>query len=147
MEAMDGDFSTTEQPRCVEKVAAELALDEGHLRVFSTALTNVLGTKIAETTFAQIVDGLPLADVAFSIRGHRDTIYDAVFKHRHLCPGVIARTRAFRDTLDPARLEVEVNVSWCPYFLAFYSLLFSFLQSCIIDMYGRSNGTAAFRLG
>jgi len=110
MDDDDDDYITEKPPKTIEKVAAELALDEPHLRVFSQALSNILNTEIAETTFAQIVDGLPLADVAFSIRGRRDTKYDPVFKHTQLCPGAVERARAFREEFDPARLAVEEEV-------------------------------------
>ncbi|KAL2260052.1 hypothetical protein VTK26DRAFT_6081 [Humicola hyalothermophila] len=39
-----------------------------HYRVFSRAITNVLSTELALFKFAQIIDGLPTADVAWDVR-------------------------------------------------------------------------------
>jgi hypothetical protein len=107
---MEADYATARPPSAVNKVRAELVLDEPHLAVFDRALSNVLATEIAEETFAQIVDGLPLARVAFSIRSRRDTIYDPVFKHEELCDGVLDKTRSFREDFVPAKLELEDHV-------------------------------------
>ena len=53
-----------------ERVTMEGRLTLGHNRVFVRALNNVLATELAVFTFAQIIDGLPTADVGFDRRDH-----------------------------------------------------------------------------
>lgn len=90
---------------------ADQYLDEAHQAVFSTAVTNILSTQIGVSTFAQIIDGLPLKESAFGNRGHGNTIYDPVYKHEVLCPGAMERATQFRASFDPREMEMEVQVS------------------------------------
>lgn len=90
---------------------ADQYLDEAHQNAFNTAVMNILSTKIAESTFAQILDGFPLQDVAFGNVGHLNTIYDPIFKHTALCPGAMDRATQFRASFSPKEVEMEVEVS------------------------------------
>lgn len=85
-------------------------LDPNHQNVFATAMSNLLSTEIAEQTFAQIIDGLPLKDVAFNMRMREYTRDDPVFSHVELCPGVLERTRMLRDTFDPKLMRLRTDV-------------------------------------
>lgn len=51
-------------------ISLEDNVPSGHHKVFARALKNVLSTEIAPFTFARIIDGLPVADVAFDQRAH-----------------------------------------------------------------------------
>ncbi|KAK0628512.1 hypothetical protein B0T17DRAFT_461152, partial [Bombardia bombarda] len=68
-------------------------LDGDHRDVLARAITRVLSTDVAEISYAQIVDGLPLADVAYDsstrapAEGH--PIKDV---HKELCPGMLDKT-------------------------------------------------------
>lgn len=107
----DPNYVTTPKPEVVERMRVDHYLDEAHQAVFNTAVMNVLSTQIAESTFAQIIDGFPLKDVAFGNEGHRNTIYDPVFKHTALCPGTVEKTIQFRASFSPKEMEMEVEVS------------------------------------
>lgn len=99
------------QPAQVSKASIRLALGEEHRDVLRRAVLNILSTNIAEITFAQIIDGLPLADVALdsssSVLPDEHPIYDA---HPELCSGVLQKTREFRDQFDPDSLSLDVTV-------------------------------------
>lgn len=73
-------------------------------RAFRRAISNVLSTELALSTFAQIVDGLPMADTAYNRRMHGLDPDHPVDKHEELCPGVMERTREIRDQFDPSIL-------------------------------------------
>lgn len=59
-------------------------LDAGHYSTFTTALTNLLRTDIAEQTYAEIIDGIPTARTWSTSIGRRHGIIEA---HHELCPG------------------------------------------------------------
>lgn len=65
---------------------------------------NVLRTKVAEFTFAQILDGLPteqsLNDSYFYMEGH--PVYE--LEHKELCEGYFEKAREFRCRFDPSSL-------------------------------------------
>ena len=52
------------------RVAFDSLKSERHREVLMRALTNVLSTELALFTYAQIIDGLPIADVAWDQRYH-----------------------------------------------------------------------------
>ncbi|KAK3896817.1 hypothetical protein C8A05DRAFT_48308 [Staphylotrichum tortipilum] len=76
-------------------------------RAFRRAISNVLSTELALSTFAQIVDGLPTADIAFDRHMHGLDSDHPVDKHEELCPGVMERTREIRDQFDPSILVFD----------------------------------------
>ncbi|KAK3332357.1 hypothetical protein B0T19DRAFT_482650 [Cercophora scortea] len=93
------------------KISVEAGLSGPHLDAFIRATSNVLATKIAEETYAQIVDGLPLADVV------RDTANvglvpsnHPILDHKALCPGVMDKLREIRQTMDLGSLQLEADL-------------------------------------
>lgn len=101
---------TTPPPKIIEKRTAAQTLDDAHQVAFNRAITNVLATDLAELTFAQLVDGLPLLEVAGDQLKHRHTEGEPVFKHTELCPGAIEKTRALRRAFDPLTMEIRAQV-------------------------------------
>lgn len=81
--------------------------DVNHYGAFTTALTNLLRTGIAQHTYAEIIDGIPTADTWFASIGTRHDIIEA---HRELCPGTLAAARRFRADLRPENLAFESTV-------------------------------------
>lgn len=88
-------------------------LDGDHHDLFTRAISRVLSTEIAEQTYAQIIDGLPLTGVIYESGGGslpRDhPLHDV---HHELCPGVLDKTRQFREEFDPQILSIDSRVSW-----------------------------------
>ncbi|KAK7700269.1 hypothetical protein SLS64_011082 [Diaporthe eres] len=76
----DPRYVTAAPPKHIDKCRVDSVLDNDHQKVFTTALSNILRTKVAETTLAQIVDGLPLEHIAFSLRGHSPNRSVKLFK-------------------------------------------------------------------
>lgn len=107
----DPRYVTVAPPTHIDKCRADQVLDKDHQRAFTAALLNILRTNVAEITLAQIIDGLPLEDVAFSLRGHRYTIEDPVATHTQLCPGTLEKAKAFREAFDPALMRLRTDVS------------------------------------
>lgn len=109
----DPKYANVPPPETLQTSRPEQALDEAHLLAFSRAVTNVLSTELAESTFAQIVDGLPLWDVVYGLGHYGLDREEPVFKHRELCPGVIEKTRAFRADFDPRTFDIRAEVNKC----------------------------------
>lgn len=99
-------------PPSMPKICIGIGLGGAHHDVLIRAISNVLSTKIAEETFAQIIDGLPLASVVqdTSDGGLTDDhpIHDA---HKELCPGVLEKTREFRRDVDLSLIKLDSTVS------------------------------------
>lgn len=105
-------------PTSIDRARADYILDAPHQRYFSRAISNILKTDIAEITFAQIIDGLPLYDVVNETRHgvYSSYIGDAVLGHHVLCPGALGKTRSFRDEFNLLSIELPVRVR-LPYFI------------------------------
>lgn len=69
------------------------SLSPEHYMLFARALSNVLSTEVALLSFAQIIDGLPIADVASDIRGNSLYGDHPLDKHEDLCPGAMDKAR------------------------------------------------------
>lgn len=106
----DSKYTTIASPTHIDKCCVDQVLDKDHQHVFTTALLNIIRTKVTETTLAQIVDGLPLEHIAFSLWAHRYTSEDPVATHTELCPGALDKTKAFREAFDPASMIVRTDV-------------------------------------
>lgn len=106
----DPKYDTIPPPGKLETRRPEQALDEDHLTTYIRAIRNVLSTKLAESTFAQTVDGLPLWDVVYSLGYYGLDREEPVFKHRELCPGVVEKTRAFRADFDPKTFDIRAEL-------------------------------------
>lgn len=110
MDGPDPRYFTLPPPAKVDKSTPDQALDHLHQQKFRRAVLNVLSTSIAEQTLAQIVDGLPLKDVALDKRFHQHRIEEPVFGHTELCPGVLEKTITLREVFEPLTLEVPSKV-------------------------------------
>ncbi|KAH8768864.1 hypothetical protein F5883DRAFT_417533 [Diaporthe sp. PMI_573] len=98
---------TTPRPDNIDKSTAVDTLDERHQAVFKRAITNLLATELAEMTYAQLIDGLPLWEVALDQYRHTHTGEEPVSNHRELCPGVVDQTTAPLQSFDPLVLEIR----------------------------------------
>lgn len=110
-EAPDPLYVTVPPPEVIHKSRADQVLDDSHQRAFERVMKNILSAPIAEETFAQIVDGLPLRSVAIGMQNHRVSRGDPVENHEEMCPGAIEKTREFRKGFDAMRLEIVSAVS------------------------------------
>lgn len=110
MTGPDPRYVTVAPPARVEKSRADQILDHRHQESFRRAVLNIISTDISEQTFAQIVDGLPLKDVALDKRYHRHRTNEPVFNHVKLCPGSLEKARAFRENFEPTAFEIPSRV-------------------------------------
>lgn len=93
------------------------ALAGDHAATFSRAILNILSTDIAEETYAQIIDGLPIARVAMeSATDPLPNNHPILDQHKELCAGVLEKTREFRNGFDPRTLQLDVAVSLLPFY-------------------------------
>lgn len=74
------------------------------------AIKNVLSTDLAETTFAQLVDGLPLYSVVSNLAHYELEKNEPAYNHRTLCAGVLEKTRAFHASFEPHKLDIRATV-------------------------------------
>ncbi|KAI1260379.1 hypothetical protein F5Y18DRAFT_432327 [Xylariaceae sp. FL1019] len=86
------------------------ALDPAHFAGFTRALENVLSSEAAQSTYGQIVDGLPITSVESDTSGGMGVgtehpLHDEDNPHDKLCPGVIKRLSELREKLNIANLE------------------------------------------
>jgi hypothetical protein len=81
-----------------------------HHKAFSRAISNVLSTELALFTFAQIIDGLPTADVSWDRRYSHLVGIHPIEQHEDICPGVLDRARRFREDFDPCILSFDPKV-------------------------------------
>lgn len=110
MDGPDPRYFTLPPPTKIDKSTPDQVLDHLHQQRFRRAVLNVLSAPIAEQTLAQIVDGLPLKDVAFDKRFHRHYVEEPVFYHTELCPGILEKTINFRETFEPLTLDIPSRV-------------------------------------
>ncbi|KAJ0123807.1 hypothetical protein J7T55_012277 [Diaporthe amygdali] len=106
----DPKYANVPPPEKLDTSKADQALDEDHLAAYVRAVTNVLSTELAESTFAQLVDGLPLWDVVDGLHHYGLEEDEPVFRHRELCPGVIEKTRTFCAAFEPRALYIRTGV-------------------------------------
>lgn len=83
-------------------------LDAEHFEPLRQCLVNLLSTQVAELTYAQIVDGMPLASVYAEDHWFRDGL--PVMEHEELCPGVLEKTQRFRSEFDILSLNLQPDV-------------------------------------
>lgn len=83
-----------------------------HLQPLRRALINFLSAPISEFTYAQIIDGQPTSAVYGTAHNFVDGL--SVFEHDELCPGSIAKTRAFRSDFNVLDLQFDPKVSITP---------------------------------
>lgn len=89
-------------------------LHSSHHDVLLNALSNVLSSQVAKTTYGQILDGLPLASVA------RD-VYDGelicvghplVDEHFELSPKVLSKIDELRASVPIDTFQVDASVGY-----------------------------------
>lgn len=85
-------------------------LDASHLAAFTTALSSILSTTIAENTYAQILDGLPVTETYNEYAN--DRLHEPINNHKQLCPGSLEAVKGFRDDFDIHLLELDAAVSY-----------------------------------
>lgn len=96
------------------KSSIEMAVGAPHRDIFARAVSNVLSTDIAKITYAQIIDGLPLASVAQDTGYELPNGHPLHNGHKDLCPGVLEKTEEFRARFDPGSLQLDMNVRGIP---------------------------------
>lgn len=96
--------------RITTKVSA-VHLDTDHRDAFSRAVQAILATNLAEIIMAQLIDGLPQADIAWEARGNFLTKAHPLADHEHLCKGALEKTQSLRDDFRPDSLSFESHVS------------------------------------
>ncbi|KAK0384085.1 hypothetical protein NLU13_8174 [Sarocladium strictum] len=85
-------------------------LGEVHRQTIVRAITSVLATDLALWTYAQIIDGLPLSNIAWDTRGSRLVPWHPINSHETLCPGALEKAKSFRDEFDPNSLVFKPEV-------------------------------------
>ncbi|CZR47730.1 uncharacterized protein FPRO_13397 [Fusarium proliferatum ET1] len=84
-------------------------LDGYHYDSLSLALRNVLNTDIALTTFAQIIDGLPTADVAWDRYSATYESSHPIINHKTLCEGAFEKATTSRAQFSMADVMVDLE--------------------------------------
>ncbi|KAK4657128.1 hypothetical protein QC762_210210 [Podospora pseudocomata] len=71
-----------------------------HYTLLIRAMRNVLSSKLAQFTYAQIIDGLPIEDVAWDQRIPAVCGNHPIEHHPELCPGALEFALEYKDKLD-----------------------------------------------
>jgi hypothetical protein len=85
-------------------------LDADHRDAYSRAVQAILATNLAEITMAQLVDGLPKAEIAWQAQGSFLCRSHPLTDHGELCEGVLEKTQSLRDDLNLDTLSFESHV-------------------------------------
>lgn len=103
------EYSTDEQ---TQKLSIEILTGQ-HRDVFTRAVENVLSTEIAQITYAQIADGLPLSSIEKDTYAFGALTYDHPLhtNHTDLCPEALEKTRQLYAEFDPNTLCIDHKVS------------------------------------
>lgn len=79
--------------------------------ILRRAVANVLSTELAKQTYAQIVDGYPLPEVARDgYLGSTCFGHPLYTDHKELCPGVLTEAQALCSGLDVGSISIPANV-------------------------------------
>ncbi|OAA55876.1 hypothetical protein SPI_08083 [Niveomyces insectorum RCEF 264] len=86
-------------------------LQGSHYSTLVKALSNVLDTAVARTTYGQILDGLPLSSVAFDVYAGEVVCpgHPLLDEHLELSPDVLAKFDELRATAPPDTFEVDAS--------------------------------------
>lgn len=87
-----------------EKLYAE------HHRILTRAINNVLSIDLALFTYAQIIDGLPTADVGWDRRSPGLWGDHPLDQHEELCPGAMDKARELCQKWTPTMLAFKPEV-------------------------------------
>jgi hypothetical protein len=86
-------------------------LDDQCHELVARALRNTLSTEIAQSTLAQIVDGLPLLSVLEDTHRGLELKSDHPFlTHESLCPGAFEKIKEILSTFKIENLEFDTSV-------------------------------------
>jgi hypothetical protein len=85
-----------------------------HRRVLDKAIRNVLSTELAIFTYAQIIDGLPIADVAWDRRLPGIMGEHVIDEHEILCPGALEKAQECFENWQPSTLMFDPEVGRYP---------------------------------
>lgn len=83
---------------------------EYHRKVLNKAIRNVLSTELAIFTYAQIIDGLPIADVAWDRRLPGIMGEHIIDEHETLCPGALEKAQEYYENWQPSSLMFNPEV-------------------------------------
>ncbi|KAK4171749.1 hypothetical protein QBC36DRAFT_390914 [Triangularia setosa] len=78
-----------------------------HYSLFIRAMNNILSTELAQFTYAQIIDGLPIEDVAWDRRIPAVYGNHPIEHHPDLCPGALDCARKQKDEIDFSILSFD----------------------------------------
>ena len=89
-------------------------LEGEHHERLVRAIARILATELAETTYAQIIDGLPTGDVAYDGVVPRYDGHPIDHAHDELCPDMLDKSRKLRDGFRPEILTFNSQVEFDP---------------------------------
>ncbi|KAF5620052.1 hypothetical protein F52700_11372 [Fusarium sp. NRRL 52700] len=84
-------------------------LEGHHYDTLSLALRNVLNTDISLMTYAQIIDGLPTADVVWDRYSATYEPSHPIINHKTLCKGALEKVH---DPATTAGYDIESTIKW-----------------------------------
>lgn len=88
------------------------SLPDEHRDIFTRAIANILSSPIAEATYAQIIDGLPICDVMDdNIKGEFVPGHPIYTERLELSASVLEQARQLRSNFDASTLRMESSVS------------------------------------
>lgn len=104
---LDPRYATVPPPPSIDAAQVDHVFDGLHQIAFERGIRNVLDTEIAETTFAQIIDGLPLKNVAHATAGL--SWESTLNSHEDLCPGSLGTFVVFRQDFKPLKMRLGLG--------------------------------------
>lgn len=86
-------------------------LDQAHRCALERAVRNILATDLAETAYAQILDGLPTEQSLMDSYTFQENDHPVfALNHVDICPGFVDKARQFRSEFDPSHLRYQPRV-------------------------------------
>ncbi|KAF4420136.1 hypothetical protein FACUT_11301 [Fusarium acutatum] len=89
------------------RVPFNIITSELHQQSLDRGIRNVLSTEQAQFTYAQIIDGLPTADVACDRRLPDIMGEHIIDDHETLCPGALEQAQDYYKKWDPSSLNFD----------------------------------------
>lgn len=100
-----------ETPKTESEQLPIQTLKTPHREILIRATANVLSSPIAKQTYAQIVDGLPLSDVALdAFGGSNCSRHPLLYEHKQLCPRVAEEAEQLCSGFDVGTLLMPSKV-------------------------------------
>ncbi|KAH7236976.1 uncharacterized protein BKA55DRAFT_597482 [Fusarium redolens] len=113
-----------------------------HRQAFVQSLLRVIETDVAETTFAEIIDGIPTIDSYRDFHWPQDG--HPATQHLDLCPGMIEKACQLRSDFPPTRLSFqlpllrtfeETTIESRPFHLRLFELLAVSIHQIAVYLY------------